>query len=595
MNSTPLVRLLFVASFVMASVVASIGLSSNQASAVGGCTSTSCIYGTAFDASTGAPLANICVILGPVKITCFTRTAADGTYRIDFPPGNIVTASQQLEFIDQSGVYQEYDSPQFQVINQVKQDAPMLKPGQVPMIPCTGGTPTRTVYLPNITKNLGGPGGWYTPFIVQNTGTAATRLEVSYYRFTDGSLVVCRTIPSLAPGTSFADDPRADGFLPTDSQFAVVVRSFGSTVVSVVNEHQGTADKSEAMSYVGAATGSTSVFLPNITRRFFGFDTPFIMQNLGTTATTATARFVSFDGSAPTVTAIRSIEPGRSQFIDPNFEPGLMDGKQYAVTVTAAQPLSVVVNTQDDQSWQIYPKAGSTVGVVSGGPTLFGGWITKNVETRSGTLVVQNMGTTAATPTIAFTPLGGGAPTTFSFGTIQAGGSKAFDVRYTNGDTAQPLCAATASTGCLANGDYSLVVSAPGASLAAQVNVNSNTNAMAYSATPTTATKSFLPNVTRTLGGATGWTTPVVIQSASASSVTLSWYRFSDGALVTTQNLSITPGSAIRVDPRTVSALADDTQYSVVADGGTGMISGIVVELASGGDNAMIYEGFTAP
>jgi hypothetical protein len=44
-----------------------------------------------------------------------------------------------------------------------------------------------------------------------------------------------------------------------------------------------------------------------------------------------------------------------------------------------------------------------------------------------------------------------------------------------------------------------------------------------------------------------------------------------------------------------VSGLSDDTQYSVTADGGTGTINSIVVELANGADNAMIYEGFTAP
>src|SRR5581483_2325221 len=476
--------------------------------------------------------ANICVILGPVKLTCFTRTAADGTYRIDFPPNDLVTAAQQLEFLDQSGVYQEYDSPQFVVHGATRQDAPMLKPGQVPAQPCTGGTPTRTVYLPNVTKTLGGPGGWYTPFIVQNTGTAATRLEISFYRFSDGSLVTCRVVPSLAPGTSYADVPNNDTYLPGDSQFAVVVRSYGSTVVSVVNEHQGSGDEAEAMSYVGAAAGATSVFLPNITRRFFGFDTPFVIQNLGAVATTATARFVSFDGTAPTVTSIRTIDAGRSQFIDPNVEPGLVDGTQYAVTVTASQPLAVVVNTQDDQPWQVHPKAGSTGGVVVGGATLFGAYAPKNTDgiSRSATVVVQNLGTSAASPTIAFTPHGGGTARTYALGAIRPGASKVFDVRYANGDTTQPFCASSAIGGCLPDGDYSFVVSAPGASLAGQVNVNSEATAMAYSATPTVAGKSFLPNVTRRLGGAAGWTTPLIIQSSSAVSVTLSWYRFSDGA-----------------------------------------------------------------
>ena len=213
---------------------------------------------------------------------------------------------------------------------------------------------------------------------------------------------------------------------------------------------------------------------------------------------------------------------------------------------------------------------------------------------RSATVVVQNMGSSAASPTISFTPLGGGSAQSFTLGAIQPGGARAFDVRYANGDTSQPFCS-SGMAGCLPDGDYSVVISGAGASLAAEVNVNTNTTAMNYVATATPATKSFLPNVTRTLGGSTGWTTPLVIQSTSAATVTLSWFRFSDGALVTTQTLTMTPGTAVRVDPRNVSGLSDDTQYSVVADGGTGMINGIVVELASGGDNAMIYEGFTAP
>ncbi|HYL52995.1 MAG TPA: hypothetical protein VEZ15_13555, partial [Acidimicrobiia bacterium] len=106
---------------------------------------------------------------------------------------------------------------------------------------------------------------------------------------------------TLAPGTSYANDPRDNGKnpgLPDDAQFSVVVRSFGSTIVGVVNEQQGSGNLSEAMSYDGFSTGTTTVSLPNVTRRFFGFDTPFIIQNLGTSTTTATATFRPFDGSS---------------------------------------------------------------------------------------------------------------------------------------------------------------------------------------------------------------------------------------------------------------------------------------------------------
>src|SRR5206468_934057 len=119
---------------------------------------------------------------------------------------------------------------------------------------------------------------------------------------------------------------------------------------------------------------------------------------------------------------------------------------------------------------------------------------------------------------------------------IQPGGSGVFDMRYTNGDTLQPYCNGQLA-GCLVDGEFSFAVSALGASLAAQVNVISPTTAMGYSAAATPSARVWMPNTTRTLGGATGWTTPVIIQSVTATSVTLSWYRFSDGVLVATQAL----------------------------------------------------------
>src|SRR5438132_3780880 len=302
------------------------------------------IYGTAYDANTLVPLANVCVVLGPALVNCVAHTDANGKYFVQFPDNDAITAEQELHFLYRAQGYQDYNSPHFQVKGATFEPAPMLMVGATPPPICdTPGTPTKSIYLPNITRYLGGPTGWYTPFIVQNTGTTLTTLEVSFYKFSDGSLIVCRKIPNLFPGTSFADVPNNDLDLPFDSQFAVVVRSFGGTIVSVVNEHGGSGTRSEAMSYDGFSSGSTSVFLPNITRRFFGFDTPFIIQNLGTQQTAANATFVSFDGTAPSVTSLRVIDPGRSQFIDPNYEPGLVDGHQYSVTVTALQPISVVV------------------------------------------------------------------------------------------------------------------------------------------------------------------------------------------------------------------------------------------------------------
>src|SRR6202022_1297240 len=234
--------------------------------------------------------------------------------------------------------------------------------------------------------------------------------------------------------------PNNDPTIPDNGQFSVVVRAYGSTVVSVVNEHQGSGDRAEAMSYDGFSGGTMSVFLPNITRRFFGYVTPFIIQNLGTATTTATAQFQERGGTGQ-MSVVRVIDPGRSQFVDPNSTLGLVDGKAYSVTVTANQPIAVVVNTHNDAPSVANPVAYSADGIAVGAATLYAPYFAKNA-TRVGvsTMVVQNVGSGPATPSLKFTPLGGGTATILNLGSVNASNSAAFDPRYTNGDTAQPLC-----------------------------------------------------------------------------------------------------------------------------------------------------------
>jgi hypothetical protein len=420
-------------------------------------------------------------------------------------------------------------------------------------------------------------------------------LQVSFYRFSNGSLVTCRRVSGLGPGTSFADVPNNDSDLPPDSQFSVVVRSFGAPIVSVVNEQAGSGARAEALSYDGFTSGATTVFLPNIVRRFFGYHTPFIIQNLGSVPTVATATFVG-RGSEATTTVSRTIAAGQSQFIEPNSESGLVDGGAYAVTVRAAQPLAVVVNTHNDDAAVAQPLAYATDGIASGALTVYGAHAAKNATNsgRSGTIstiVVQNLDTMTLTPSLEFTPLGGVGKTTLTGPPTPTGAAWAFDPRFVSGLGGGPLCGPAASAGCLADGEYTFKASASGM-IAAAVNLISPDSAMGYTASGAPASKYFLPNVTRTLGGPSGWTTPIFVLSVSATGATLEWRRFADGSLVTTQTLTLTPGSGLRVDPRFVSGLSEDTQYAVTVNATGGTVVAIVEELASGGDNAMAYEGF---
>src|SRR5438105_3011074 len=88
--------------------------------------------------------------------------------------------------------------------------------------------PTTTIYLPNITKMLGGQDGWNTPFIVQNVGASATNLTFEFRRFSDGAVVKSRTVAGLAPGTSVFHCPNCDNELAAGGQYSVVIKSIAT-------------------------------------------------------------------------------------------------------------------------------------------------------------------------------------------------------------------------------------------------------------------------------------------------------------------------------------------------------------------------------
>ena len=592
---------------------------------------TGTVTGRVVDSVTMQGIFDAHIYLGIPGGFIWAHSAADGSFTIDLTPIQYnPTTPWQVYFVKEGYVTAPTNKFTMTTSGYVFGSEPANVPAAFPLVKqlvgprssCTDSTGqqppptlTQTLYLPNITRNLGGEGGWYTPFIVQNTGSATTLLEVTFYKFVDGSCVERFLVGGLNPGTSYANDPRdpaKNPTLPDDAQFSVVVKSYGSTVVGVVNEHQGSGTRAEALSYNGFTSGAKTVYLPNITRRLFGlFVTPFIIQNLGDGVASVQATFRTFDGTGVPVTIGRTIDSGRSKPIDPNSNdfnlgaPGLTDNKQYAVTVTSNQPVAVVVNTHADAASVANPVAYAADGVTGGASTIYAAYASKNAASidRYSTIVVQNLGASAVTPQITFTPLVGatGTANTYTFATpIQPNSSKAFDPRFsfsTQGTTNVPC--STGGADCLADGEYSVRISASGATLAAAMNVISDVSgatAMGYAANAAPSTKFYLPNVTRTLGGANGWSTPIILQTVTASGATVEWRRFSDGALVTTQNLTIANGSAMRIDPRTVAGLSDNTQYGVTVNGTGGTLTAIVTELNfEGGDGAMAYEGFPSP
>ncbi|MDP9275077.1 MAG: hypothetical protein M3O99_05735 [Chloroflexota bacterium] len=439
--------------------------------------------------------------------------------------------------------------------------------------------PTTTIYLPNIVKMLGGADGWNTPFIVQNVGAAATDVTFEFYRFADGGLVRTRTVTALAPGTSVFDSPNHDEELAPDGQYSVVIKSFGSQIVAVVNEHQHEADplRQEALSYDGLTSGSTKLYLPRVAAVALGWYCTVITQNLGTSFAAVVADFKSFDGTK-TAQLTRAVPPRGSKFIDPRFETSLTAGTEYSVVMTSTQPIGVVVNchSESPRGSRSYSYDGV---LASSEVTAFGPYVATNVNQRS-RILVQNQGTTAAHPIMYLYPLGSWSSVTIDGpAALQPGAVWEYDASSAPGLEAE-------RTVVVQGGQFALLVEILGAS-----------NVMAYTGNTEWATRIYLPNITKTLGGPTGWTTPFVLQSQGAFVATVRWYRMSDGVLVYTQKPVfglLLRRSGYKIDPRSFPQLADNTQYAVVIESSSGGVGAVVLETNErGGDSAMAYEAMT--
>src|SRR5437762_6987317 len=188
--------------------------------------------GTVTDTNTGLPVNNVCVTIGP-PVRCATTTKADGTWFVDMT-GAPNGLTWDVRFLLGGQIKKEFlgvvvNGPTV-ISAQIDATGFVTAPACGPLNP---STPTATSYLPNITKTLGGPAGWQTPFIVQNSGAVNTSLEISWYKFTDGTCAK-RINVTQAPGTSYAYIPNNDASVSDNGQWSVVVRSYGTTVVSVV-------------------------------------------------------------------------------------------------------------------------------------------------------------------------------------------------------------------------------------------------------------------------------------------------------------------------------------------------------------------------
>lgn len=204
-----------------------------------------------------------------------------------------------------------------------------------------------TVYVPLLMKENYGYSTWFN---VQNAGSAATNVSVTY---SDGVVASC---PNLQPGAACTLNQRTEAHASGWVGAATVTAAQPLAVTAMEVQHGGAAVIMFA--YNGFAQGATNPVMPLINANNYGYWTGVQIMNTGDSATTVTVSYTPGSGQPGTAcTETQTINPGQSKTFAAVFTypPGAgvtttcamgptFIGSARVTGNTANMPLTVIVN-----------------------------------------------------------------------------------------------------------------------------------------------------------------------------------------------------------------------------------------------------------
>jgi hypothetical protein len=144
-----------------------------------------------------------------------------------------------------------------------------------------------TVNLPLIMRANYGFDTWFN---VQNTGTSATNVTVTYYPGSAGNSGVTENA-TIQPGAAATFDQGTNSALGDMFVGSAVVTSDSQAIVATAEQVGSTESFMVLMGYNGFVAGSTTVELPLVMANNYGFYTGIQCQNGGTGSTTVTVDY----------------------------------------------------------------------------------------------------------------------------------------------------------------------------------------------------------------------------------------------------------------------------------------------------------------
>ncbi len=418
-------------------------------------------------------------------------------------------------------------------------------------------------FVSNLTKNYC---GWNTPFIVQNLGSYNASVTVYFFTNT-GRKHYETTYNNLPPKTSWSVNPSSVPALGSVFQGSAIVYS-DRPIAVIVNEHSETS----SMAYEGFPGGASKVYLPNITKNYFGWNTPFIIQNVDSVIAKVKIRFFNSVGKELTGAQLNeTIKPGMSLGKNPTYMPLLGKVFQGSVVVESTNGKKIVasVNEQSKGASMSYN------GFSNGAKKIYLPNVTKNYYGWTTPLIVQNIGSNKTSVTIQFfKPDGKEIKGAKQIVTINKGSSYGLNPTHIS------------ALGSKFQG--SAVLTSSSEKIVAVCNEHSKTEAMAYSGVYSGKSTNYLPNITKNY---LGWITPFIIQNmdTAQASVNINYYNLNGKLYYSIKGRKINPGSSLGINPSVLLPVTKPFKGSVVVTSTNGKKIVTIVNEQHKSGQAMAY------
>lgn len=175
-----------------------------------------------------------------------------------------------------------------------------------------------TIYIPALYHDYY---TWSSSLNIRKLGSGETTVTVTY---SDGGTSTCNLTDATPSCLLYMPSVH-----PAKGKFAAIITSSSLPIVAIANAAN---PNGQAQTYEGFMGGASSVGLPTVMKKYYGWDTSFTCQNVGTVPTSL---YISYQNYAANAYNTGVLQPGQSIEIYQPAEAFLPNGYRGSVTVRA--------------------------------------------------------------------------------------------------------------------------------------------------------------------------------------------------------------------------------------------------------------------